>query len=260
MGTISRTYSATDIATGEIIRPEHLNTDFNTVFNEINGQLDEDNLANNAVTSGKIATGAVTTAKINMDANLDMNSKRIIELAEPSATTDATTKSYVDTFATSIGLRMAGGFNRQGSTDTYRPYYYNEGWSQLTASGVKPGGITPIDFKVDHICGAKSSLVILGTELKDTVNLSSGNWNNFIFFPFDATDRDYDFRAHSTSYATTHGFNQVMLYGSDADTSGSKNTIGYCMVPTSSLGLFSMQSYSVNHKIDIWVCAYINII
>lgn len=78
MGTISRGTKSgtgtTDFGTGTTILAAEMNTDLNAVFNVVNGNLDDDNLANDAVTTakitdlnvttGKLAANAVTTAKI----------------------------------------------------------------------------------------------------------------------------------------------------------------------------------------------------
>lgn len=65
MGTISRpnTYTAsTTILSSEV------NDDFDTIYNEFNGNISSANLASNSVTTAKIADSNVTTAKINDNA------------------------------------------------------------------------------------------------------------------------------------------------------------------------------------------------
>lgn len=68
MGTISRGTKAgtgtTDFGTGTTILASEVNTDFNAVVNEVNGNLDANNLANNAVTTVKITDLNVTTGKL----------------------------------------------------------------------------------------------------------------------------------------------------------------------------------------------------
>jgi hypothetical protein len=61
MGTISRTTTWSD---GQILNAGDLNTELDTAYNEINGNLDSDNLANNAVNTAEITDNAVTKAKV----------------------------------------------------------------------------------------------------------------------------------------------------------------------------------------------------
>lgn len=72
MGTISRGTKSgtgtTDFGTGTTILAAEVNTDLNTITNVINGNLDANNLANNAVTTVKITDLNVTTAKLAADA------------------------------------------------------------------------------------------------------------------------------------------------------------------------------------------------
>jgi hypothetical protein len=67
MGTISRAAKSAsgtgDYTTGPIIASE-VNADLNTVYDEINGNLDSSNLAANAVGTSALQNSAVTTAKI----------------------------------------------------------------------------------------------------------------------------------------------------------------------------------------------------
>lgn len=60
MGTIN----PATVSDGETIDASDLNNPINTIANEINGNLDSDNLASNAVTTAKIQDSAVTPAKL----------------------------------------------------------------------------------------------------------------------------------------------------------------------------------------------------
>lgn len=60
MGVISRT----SFNTGDIPTAAEWNTQFDTAYNEINGNLDANNLANNAVSGVKIQDGAVSASKL----------------------------------------------------------------------------------------------------------------------------------------------------------------------------------------------------
>jgi hypothetical protein len=64
-GLITRTYIYSD---GNTISANENNTNENTLYNEINGNLDSNNLAANAVNSSEIAANAVTMGKL--DSNL----------------------------------------------------------------------------------------------------------------------------------------------------------------------------------------------
>ena len=54
------TINPATVTDGETIDASDLNNPINTIADEINGNLDAENLANNAVTTAKIAAGAVT--------------------------------------------------------------------------------------------------------------------------------------------------------------------------------------------------------
>lgn len=54
----------TPLVAGDLARASDLNSRFNTIQGLVNGSLDSSNLADNAVTSGKIADGSVATSKL----------------------------------------------------------------------------------------------------------------------------------------------------------------------------------------------------
>jgi hypothetical protein len=60
--------SIDNIADGTSIDAADVNTPLNTIVNEINGSLNADNLAANAVTTAKIADGNITNAKLSTTA------------------------------------------------------------------------------------------------------------------------------------------------------------------------------------------------
>ncbi len=62
MGLISRLYN---FASGDTIRFSEVNAEFNQILNLNNGNPDQNNLADNAVSNSKIAAGAVTAEKIS---------------------------------------------------------------------------------------------------------------------------------------------------------------------------------------------------
>jgi len=61
MGTIARD----ELNTGDIPTAAEWNTQFDTAYNEINGNLDANNLASDAVSTAKIQDTAVTKGKLN---------------------------------------------------------------------------------------------------------------------------------------------------------------------------------------------------
>ena len=60
MGTISRD----TMNTGDILTAAQWNTQFDTAYNEINGSLDANNLASDAVATAKIQNSAVSKGKL----------------------------------------------------------------------------------------------------------------------------------------------------------------------------------------------------
>jgi len=91
-GTISRTSPSK--ATGDTYTAAELNGDLDTIYSEINGNLDSNNLENNAVTTEKLTADAVTPAKIDDD---NINPVRIREL---TVTTGITASSVTATTLT----------------------------------------------------------------------------------------------------------------------------------------------------------------
>lgn len=73
---------------GETIDASDLANPINLIVSEINGNLDSNNLAANAVTEAKIATGAVTAGKIAADAITS------IKIANASVTADKLGMSF----------------------------------------------------------------------------------------------------------------------------------------------------------------------
>lgn len=57
-----------DFVDGGVIEAAELNTDFDTVYTLVNGNLDDANIANDAITTVKILDGAVTNAKVSASA------------------------------------------------------------------------------------------------------------------------------------------------------------------------------------------------
>jgi hypothetical protein len=62
MGTIARS----TLNTGDIPTAAEWNTQFDTIYSEFNGNISDVNLASNAVTGPKIATGAVSADKLGL--------------------------------------------------------------------------------------------------------------------------------------------------------------------------------------------------
>lgn len=67
MGTISR-HAGAPFADGEILTGADLEGDFSTIYDEVNGNLDDANLADDAVTTPKIVDMAVTQDKMTSGA------------------------------------------------------------------------------------------------------------------------------------------------------------------------------------------------
>jgi len=81
MSTIVRSTKAsggTAFASGTTILAAEVNTDFNTIYADYNGNVSAPNLASNAVTEAKILDGAVT---INKLAANSVNSGKIVDLS-----------------------------------------------------------------------------------------------------------------------------------------------------------------------------------
>lgn len=104
MGTISRGTKAgtgtTDFGTGTTILASEVNTDFNALVNEVNGNLDENNLADNSVTTTKITDLSVTAAKLAADA---VETAKIVDLA---VTTGKLAAGAVTQAKTSAGVAV----------------------------------------------------------------------------------------------------------------------------------------------------------
>ena len=84
MGIISRT----DFNTGDIPTASEWNTNFNDAYNEINGSLDANNLASDAVSTVKIQDNAVSKAKLGDIPN-------VIAFSIPSRPSNGTGKRSV---------------------------------------------------------------------------------------------------------------------------------------------------------------------
>lgn len=67
------TINITTISDGSVASSSQVNTPLNTIVNAINGNLDSDNLAANAVTTAKIADANVTADKINLGVGSQSN-------------------------------------------------------------------------------------------------------------------------------------------------------------------------------------------
>jgi len=67
MGTISRA-SGTPYVDGATLPGSRLESDFSTIYDEFNGNIETSNLANAAVTTSILASGAVTQAKMTSGA------------------------------------------------------------------------------------------------------------------------------------------------------------------------------------------------
>lgn len=124
MGTITRAVKAGsgtgDYSTGTILASE-VNADINTVYNEVNGNLDSNNLVDNAVSTAKMQNSAVTTAKI-ADSNVttakiaDSNITRAklassakSQAASGGATTSLSFNTTETDIATAASITTTGG-------------------------------------------------------------------------------------------------------------------------------------------------------
>lgn len=70
MGTVSRTY---DFTAGTTAVADEVDTDLNTLYTLVNGNLDDDNLADSAVTTAKINNQAVDSNKLGNDSILEVH-------------------------------------------------------------------------------------------------------------------------------------------------------------------------------------------
>jgi hypothetical protein len=65
----NKSSGGTAFQSGEIIKASEVNTDFDTVYTKINGNIDTGNLADGAVTSAKLASGALDLANVADEQN-----------------------------------------------------------------------------------------------------------------------------------------------------------------------------------------------
>lgn len=103
MGVITKPTTFTD---GTIPTAAQFNGDFDTIYNEFNGNISTANLADNAVTTSKIsndavtsakfADSAITTAKINDSAVTSRKFAPILQTAIRVANFSTTSTSFVD--------------------------------------------------------------------------------------------------------------------------------------------------------------------
>ena len=110
MGSVVRsTKSAggTNFTSGTTILSAEINTDFNTIYTDYNGNIDENNLATDAVTSDKIAASAVIAAKIATDA-VTADKIATDAVTNTKIIANAVTTAKIAT-ATVTGQKLAGG-------------------------------------------------------------------------------------------------------------------------------------------------------
>jgi hypothetical protein len=104
MGNISLTKTWVD---AEVLNASDLNTNFTDVTDVVNGNIETVNIKDSAVTADKIATGAVTTAKISNPYKM-----RATRTASQTITDNTTTKVQlnVETFDTNNNFDAATNF------------------------------------------------------------------------------------------------------------------------------------------------------
>jgi hypothetical protein len=113
------------------------------------------------IPSGSIAFDLLSDATPELAANLDANSNRITDLADPTVAQDAATKNYVDTAdATKLSLSggtMTGGitFNAGQTIDGYVPQTATDGAANIPsgATGDRPTGVNGM-FRYNTTDGA----------------------------------------------------------------------------------------------------------
>lgn len=125
------------------------------------GGIDSTHLATGAVDSAELKDNAVTTPKINITADLDMNSKKITSLATPVSPTDAATKQYVDDSSTGVGS-----LDIYGDATVHGNLIRNKRSTRLNTSNAHADHATnyerlPIDFSSINITETADSFCVV---------------------------------------------------------------------------------------------------
>lgn len=149
-----------NISDGTTVDASDVNNPFNTIYNEFNGNIDGNNLVDNAITTAKITDSSVTTAKI-ADASIT-NAK----LSTTAGDVGGVWKSYTPTFAnTTKGSGTVEGYYTQiGKTVHFR--------ASFTLAADSAVGTTPtVSLPVTAV--ANTSL------MGQSISLDSGS-NNYL--------------------------------------------------------------------------------
>lgn len=164
----------TPIVDGTTAQASQVNTPFNTVFNEINGNLSAANLANNAVTTAKIADGAVTASKL---ASGLVDSGWVATLGTHSVSTgyNSGNRSFLINTSTDLSGIVSEGMRYRVTRGTTPPTQCAdlEASSSHYASKSSPTGIT---FTDDFTCEAWIKLESYGAISNIVSRYSSNGW------------------------------------------------------------------------------------
>lgn len=122
------TINLTDIQNLDPATPELFNSRFGLIVNELNGNIDDQNLKNLAVTTGKIANDAVTGAKIQL------NSNEALESLNASANAKALLKLHTDGYLRLSQLPRQDDDNNTIANSTRENVLIQYGWVQVTGA------------------------------------------------------------------------------------------------------------------------------
>lgn len=122
MGTVNRTYTSSDVATGQTILADHINADLDTIYNEFNGNIDNDNIKSGAaIASAKLAlTGIASAVQIDNNVQLQFDeSGGSVEAKVYMDSSDAFTIIGDSTTADYSSVNIKGGTSRGGRLRVY---------------------------------------------------------------------------------------------------------------------------------------------
>lgn len=180
-------------------------------------------MATTSIITQQIRDGAITVAKINSAAtldllpkaaaSLDLNSQSIINLATPSNSTDAATKGYVDTAVTGLldykGVIDCSANPNYPAAEVGDFYVVSVAGKIGGASGVN---VTPGDSIICKVANAGGNQAAVGADF----NIIEGNLDGAVIGPASATD---------TAIAIYNGTTGKIIKNSSVTIDGSGNII-----------------------------------
>jgi len=141
-----------------------------------NTKIDSQLIKDLTIESVDIKDGAVVTSKLTIDADLNLNNKKIVNLADPINIYDAATKNYVDAHSSSLPSGTLGQTLRNDGTNwVANSVLYNDG----TNIGI---GTTAPSEKLEvngNIKVANSTILAYGDA--NTIMFNSSVYGNYAF-------------------------------------------------------------------------------